>query len=141
MVKAAKKAVYVVLGNSEVTDEELITACTGVESHLNSRPLTYQSADPRDNVPLTPNHFLHGQAGGNFAPENVDTTPFNPRKRWRKVQALISHVWSSLDEGVPTVVKSKAEVESDCKWFKEWGCCVGPRSRYTSRKMATRKNS
>ena len=69
MVKAAKKAVYAVLGNSEVTDEELITACTGVEGPLNSRSLTYQSADPRDNVPLTPNHFLHGQAGGNFAPE------------------------------------------------------------------------
>ena len=32
IVKAAKKAVYAVLGNSEVTDEELITACTGVES-------------------------------------------------------------------------------------------------------------
>ena len=46
-----------------------------------------------------------------------------------------------MDEGVPTVVKSKAEVESDCKWFIEWGYCVGPGSRYTSRKMATRKNS
>ena len=104
MVKAAKKAVYAVLGNSEVTDEELITACTGVESLLNSRPLTYQSANPRDNVPLTPNHFLHSQAGGNFAPDNVDTTPFNPRKQWRKVQALISHVWSRwMKEYLPSL--------------------------------------
>ena len=94
MVKAAKKTIYAVLSSSEVTDEELITVCTGAESLLNSRPLTYQSADPKDDVPLTPNHFLQGQMGGQFAPETVDTTEFNPRKRWRKVQELISHVWT-----------------------------------------------
>ena len=89
MVKGAKKAIHAVLSNSEVTNEELITVCTGAESLLNSRPLTYQSAEARDDVPLTPNHFLHGQMGGQFAPETVDTTAFNPRKRWRKVQELI----------------------------------------------------
>ena len=54
MVKAAEKALYAVLSSNDVTDEELITACAGVESLINSRPLTYQSADPHDNVPLTP---------------------------------------------------------------------------------------
>lgn len=94
MVKAAKKAMYAVLASSDVTDEELITVVTGAENLLNSRPLTYQSANIKDDVPLTPNHFLHGQMGGQFAPESVDTTRFNPRKRWRKVQELISRVWS-----------------------------------------------
>ena len=94
MVKAAKKAIYAVFGNSDVTDEELITAITGAENLLNSRPLTYQSANIKDDVPLTPNHFLYGQMGGQFAPESVDTTRFNPRKRWRKVQELILRVWS-----------------------------------------------
>ena len=104
MVKAAKKALYAVLGTSDVTDEELITACAGVESLLNSRPLTYQPADPHDEVPLTPNHFLHGQMGGQFAPEDVDMQSFSPRKRWRKVQALISRVWSRwLEEYLPTL--------------------------------------
>ena len=68
MVKAAKKAIYAVLSNSDVMDEELITVVAGAESLLNSRPLTYQSADPRDDIPLTPNHFLFGQMGGQFAP-------------------------------------------------------------------------
>ena len=27
---------------------------------LNSHPLTYQSADHRNILPLSPNHFLHG---------------------------------------------------------------------------------
>ena len=52
MVKAAKKAIYAVVGDRDVTDEELITVFAGVESLLNSRPLTYQSSDPRDDVPI-----------------------------------------------------------------------------------------
>ena len=47
MIKSAKKAMYIVLGTSDVTDEELITAIAGVESLLNSRPLTYWSANPQ----------------------------------------------------------------------------------------------
>ena len=90
MVKAAKKAIDAVVGERDVKDEELITVFTGVKSLLNSRPLTYQSSDPRDDVPLTPNHFLHGQMGGQFAPECVETTPLHPRQRWRKVQDIIS---------------------------------------------------
>ena len=77
MVKAAKKAIYAVVGERDVNDEKLITVFTGVESLLNSRPLTYQSSDPRDSVPLTPNHFLHGQMGGQFAPESVETTGYS----------------------------------------------------------------
>ena len=83
-MKAAKKATYGVLRDRDVTDEELITVFAGVESLLNSRPLTYQSSDPRDSVPLTPNHFLHGQMGGQFAPESVETSTYHQRQRWRK---------------------------------------------------------
>ena len=113
MVKAAKKAIYAVLSNSDVTAEELIKVVAGAESLLNSRPLTYQSADPMDD---TPNHFLFGQMGGQFAPESVDTTRFDPRKRWRKVQDLISRVWSRwLKEYLPMLnTRLKwTEVEKD----------------------------
>ena len=41
MIRAAKRAVNAVLGNADVTDEELTTAFTGAEALLNSRPLTY----------------------------------------------------------------------------------------------------
>ena len=74
MVQADKKSIYAVVGHRDVTDEELITMFTGLESLLNFRLLTYQSLDLRDDVPLTPNHFLHGQMGGKFAPESVETT-------------------------------------------------------------------
>ena len=59
-MKAAKKAIVVIMGNSDVTDEELATAFTGAEVLINSRPLMYQSANPYNDVPrLTPNHLLH----------------------------------------------------------------------------------
>ena len=64
MIKTAKKAIVAILGNSDVTDEELMTAFTGAEALVNSRPLTYQSANPQDDVPLTPNHLLHRQMEG-----------------------------------------------------------------------------
>ena len=101
-----------------MTDEELITVSTGVESLLNSRPLTYQSSDPRDDVPLTPNHFLHGQMRGQFAPESVDTTTFHPRQRWRKVQGIISRVWRRwLKECVPAL-NSRPKWTSEVKDLK-----------------------
>ena len=53
----------------EITDEELLTAFMEAAYLLNSRPLTYRSAKPEDDVPLTPNHFLVGQLGGTFAPD------------------------------------------------------------------------
>ena len=33
-----------------------------------------------------PNHFLHGQASGQLAPEVVDEIDFHPRHRWLRLQ-------------------------------------------------------
>ena len=76
MIKAAKKAIYAILGSADITDEELLSAIVGAEGLINSRPLTYQSADASDLIPLTPNHFLHGQVGGRFAPDSVSFVQF-----------------------------------------------------------------
>ena len=60
---------------------------------INSLPLMYQSTNPTDLTPLTPNDFLHSQLGGRFAPEYVDVVAFNQRKRWPRIQELARHVW------------------------------------------------
>ena len=75
MIKAAKKATYAILSSADITDEELLSAVVGAEGLINSRPLTYQSSSPTDLTPLTPNHFLHGQLGGRFAPDSVKNPP------------------------------------------------------------------
>ena len=110
MIKDAKRAVNAVLGNADVTDEELPTAFTGAEALLNSRPLAYQLANPEDDMPLTPNHFLIGQIGGQFAPESVDETNYSLKKRWRRVQELVRHFWH--------------------RWFREWIPNLGNRRNW-----------
>ena len=110
MIKAAKKAIRAILGDADVNDEKLMTTFTGVEALINSRPLTYQSANPKDVTPLTPNHFLHGQAGGLSAPASVDEKSFNPRKRWRRIQELISHFWKRwMKQWLPLLNRNRSQ--------------------------------
>jgi len=66
MIKAAKRPILAILGNADISDEELLTVFTEAEYLLNSKPLTYQTSDPEDDVPY---HFLFGQIGGRFALE------------------------------------------------------------------------
>ena len=95
MIKSSKKAMRAILGDASVTDEELHTAIVGAEGQLNSRPITYVSSDANDLTPLTPNHFIVGQLGGQYAPEALDLDEAcNPRKRWRRVQQLLGQFWA-----------------------------------------------
>jgi len=60
-------------------------------------------------VPLTPNHLFHGQMGGQFAPEAIDETCYDP-KRWHQVQELVRHFWY--------------------RWLKEWIPSLSPRQKW-----------
>ena len=82
-----------VVGFVGLTDDELQTAIMEVEALMNSRPLTYEGADPRDEPVSTPNHFLVGQLGGQLAPQVTNDIAFNPRKRWRLIQNLVKVFW------------------------------------------------
>ena len=90
MIKSAKKALVAILGEADITDEELHTTMCAVEGLMNSRPITYMSADPHDLTPLTSIHFVIGQLGGQFAAEAVDVEEYvRPEKRWRRVQSFL----------------------------------------------------
>ena len=110
-IKAAKRAIYAILKEADVDDEELQTVFTGTESPLNSRPLTTVSGDVNDELVLTPNHFLIGNMDGELAPDTVDTRAGNVRKRWRRVQELIRRVWSRWMREYLTSIGSRH------KWF------------------------
>ena len=110
MIKAAKRAIKAILGSTDITDKELATAIAGAESLINSRPLTYQAASPGDNVPLTPNHFLIGQAGGQFSPDNVDTTQFSPRQRLAPCARACTASVETMDERVGADTQCQAQV-------------------------------
>ena len=110
MIKSAKRAIIAILSNADVKDEELMTAICGAEALINSRPLTYQSADIKDNVPLKSNHFLHGQMGGEFSPEVIDEVGYDPKRCWRRVQELVRHFWH--------------------RWHREWIPSLSPRQKW-----------
>ena len=112
MIQSAKRAIYAILKEADVNDEELQTVFTGAESLLNSRPLTTVSGDVNDETTLTPSHFLIDQMGGELAPDTVDTTAVSVRRRWRRIQELICRVWSRwIREYLPSI-------GSRSKWFQ-----------------------
>ena len=52
-----------ILNKADLTVEELMTAIVDAQGLMNSR----QSSNVDDLEPLTPNHFLFNQVGGQFA--------------------------------------------------------------------------
>ena len=93
-VKVAKKTLKETVGNAGLPDDEQQTAMKEVEALMNSRPLTYEGAYPRDEPVLTPKYFLVGQLGGQLAPQVTDDialrekylSTFNTRKKWREAK-------------------------------------------------------
>ena len=113
MIKAAKRAIndkiMAILSKANVIHEELMIAFTGAEALLNSRSLTYQSANPNDDVLLTLNYILHGQIGGTFVLEVPHEVVYSPKKRWRRIQKLTRYFWHPwMCEWIPPQEK---------KWF------------------------
>ena len=95
MIMSSKKAMRANLGDASVTDEELHTAIVGAKNVNRSRPITHVSSHANYLTPLTPNHFIVGQLGGQYAPEALDVDEAcNPRKRWRRVQQLLGQFWA-----------------------------------------------
>ena len=120
MIKSAKKALRAILQSADITDKELQSAFIRAKALIinNLRPLTYQSADPTDNVPLMPNHFLIGQLGGAYAFDIIDKTHNDHTKHWRHVQESIRHYWAQwLKEWVP-VLNAQVKWRTECNNLK-----------------------
>ena len=60
LVRSCKEAMYVLLGNTSVTENVFTTTVCIVEQTLNARPTTPVSSDVNDSEALTLNHFLLG---------------------------------------------------------------------------------
>ena len=91
-VKAMKRHLRRVVGQQELSNEELLTVLHLIEAILNSRPLTPLSNDPNDLVPLTPAHFL---IGGSFHPMVTGDTQMPLNTRFHLLQQIQKDFWQS----------------------------------------------
>lgn len=112
LIKVTKRALYNILqeeakGLRYPSEEVLQTLLFEVARLMNSRPLTYVSSDPKDELPLTPNHFL-GKSATVFAPPESMSENALPRERYKYSQKLLDsfwHVWHKTY--LPTLMTRK----------------------------------
>ena len=76
-----------------MTDAQLATLTTEIESILNNRRLTHISDNVNDLEALTPNHILLGLHRNWESVHGVDEGDTTSRKHWRQVQALSIQFW------------------------------------------------
>jgi Family of unknown function (DUF5641) len=113
LIREAKKALISILGDAEVTDEELLTVMIEIEGLLNGRPLTVlYEGDEREEV-LTPNHFIRPGLREVFGADELTSDGTGLRRRWRRIQELSGHWWKRWrSEIIPNMRKRN-------KWMKE----------------------
>lgn len=91
-VKSAKHHLRRVMGNSNLTFEEITTLFAQVEAILNSRPLYPLSSCPNDLIYLTPGHFLIGRQLTALPPPHMDCKD-NALKRYARLESIRLHFW------------------------------------------------
>ncbi|XP_061168132.1 uncharacterized protein LOC133177057 [Saccostrea echinata] len=101
LIGLTKNCLKKVLGRSFVNLDALNTIIVEIECILNDRPLTYASADPLDEDPLTPSHLLYGRKIRSlpYPGSSIDvhlTTDLNhssANKAYNIQQQTIQHFW------------------------------------------------
>ena len=102
MVISTKHCLRKMIGQAKFTHDELLTAVIEVEAIINSRPLSYVSADDLEEQ-LTPSHLVTGRRILSL-PENLcyreeiydedfEITPIHLNKREKHLNNVLNHFW------------------------------------------------
>lgn len=92
-IKSAKHHIHRIVGNSNLTFEELSTVLAQIEAILNSRPLLPLSDDPTDLNFLTPGHFLVGHNLTAVPEHNLCDISPNRLSSWQHCTKLQQDFW------------------------------------------------
>jgi hypothetical protein len=93
LIRSVRQILRALLKEQIVGDEVLLTVVAEATIILNSRPLTRNSDDPRDEIPLTPNHLLHLRPCPPLPP-GVFTEHDHYKRRWKHAQYLANIFWT-----------------------------------------------
>jgi len=92
-IKSAKYPMKRILGDAALNYDEMSTILAEIEAILNSRPISQLSNDPNDIRPLTPGHFLIGDALNSYSHPDLSSVRINRLSRWQRVEQLRQHFW------------------------------------------------
>ncbi|XP_043214441.1 uncharacterized protein LOC122377914 [Amphibalanus amphitrite] len=94
LIRGVRKILNGMLTSQTFTEETLHTLLCETECIMNNRPLVPVSSDPRDEVPLTPNHILHLKCVTPVCDSSSEDDLDGP-KRWRQAAYLAEQFWRS----------------------------------------------
>lgn len=117
-VKQAKYHLRRVVGNSNLTFEELTTVFTQIEACINSRPLSSLSNDPEDFMPLTPGHFLVGESLVALPERDVQNIKCGRLSRYQHLTQMVQTFWSRWNK------ECLSELINRSKWHRSTGPVV-----------------
>ncbi|XP_062713002.1 uncharacterized protein LOC134290052 [Aedes albopictus] len=92
-VKSFKGHFRKIVGNQQLSYDELHTIVQQVAAILNSRPLTPLSNDPNDYAALTPGHFLVGRPLTAVPEPDLQEIPENRLAVWQRSQEFVQRLW------------------------------------------------
>ncbi|XP_046976357.1 uncharacterized protein LOC124542454 [Vanessa cardui] len=97
-----------------LTFEEMTTLLCQIEACLNSRPLCPIEDSDTDNItPLTPGHFLIGEAPILVPHPDIKDIPVSHLTRWQHTQKLLSNFWQRWQSEYLTRMQQRP------KWLKK----------------------
>lgn len=112
MVQSIKRVLRKILKTVAPREETLRSFLLEAANIVNSHPLTHVPVSCFDEEPLTPNHFILGEASGIQGPGPMDEKIWTLRKQWRVAQQLKNHFWSRwIVEYLPFLTRRT-------KWYK-----------------------
>ncbi|XP_045534866.1 uncharacterized protein LOC123721177 isoform X2 [Papilio machaon] len=118
-VKSVKFHLKRILGNCNLTYEELNTVLVQIEAVLNSRPLTPLSADPSDLLPLTPGHFLIGRPLTALPTDCYERHVTGTLSRYQHLEQLRQHFWRRWSKEYISELQLRTKWRSDLNPLQE----------------------
>ncbi|XP_022817401.1 uncharacterized protein LOC111350200 isoform X1 [Spodoptera litura] len=114
-VKSMKHHMKRILTN-HLTYEEMTTLICQIEACLNSRPLSPIDDDDTENLtPLTPGHFLIGEAPITVPQPNLQDVTISHLSRWQHIQKLLGDFWQKWQAEYLTSLQQRPKWLKRCK--------------------------
>ncbi|XP_063363671.1 uncharacterized protein LOC134652418 [Cydia amplana] len=105
---------------SHLTFEEFNTVLCEIEACLNSRPLCPIDNDDTDSIePLTPGHFLIGEAPINVPSPDLKDVRMSSLSRWQHTQKLVRDLWCRWQQEYLSRLQQRPKWLKRVEEFKE----------------------